>query len=85
MRENGGTEDDSVNVFRPSIGSVVRRGNRGKEGGTFRYIRFKVHTFAVSVEMPGRYVAVRIQCRELWIRTGAPQPVLLYKAREMGN
>lgn len=30
-KENGGTEDDSVNMFRPSIGSVVRRGNRERK------------------------------------------------------
>lgn len=30
-------------------------------------------------------MAVRIQCQEPWIHTGAPQPVLLYKAREVGN
>lgn len=35
MRENGGTEDDSVNVFRPSIGSVVRRETGERKVGVF--------------------------------------------------
>jgi hypothetical protein len=35
MRENGGTEDNSVNMLRPSIGSVVGKGKPVKERWEF--------------------------------------------------
>lgn len=71
MRENGGTEDNSVNMLRPSIGSVVGKG-KPEKGGSFRAINFKILS-DTSVEMPGQHLAVRIQCRETWIHTGAHQ------------
>lgn len=51
MRENGGIEDNLVNMFRLSIGLVVGKG-KFEKGGSFRVINFKI-LFDISVEMLG--------------------------------